>query len=285
MDLEIYNKAKICKYLEFYKKNLSKEEYKKVLKQFKLSLKLGNFSFAKTLLQRRGFIFVNTLGVTTIVNYDKDTEVYTVVFSPMDVNIDFYVTKALQLDYFSTDRFKFCTSGHRMTLGVCDITPTLSVTILKGKITGIVSEIIIKSYIYECCNGSWNYYGNKTVEEGEGYGSYEFFAPVYDENNTIIKGESVKVFNKLCKDNGVNCVGCQDCVYFLSSQNLHFIGEDQCYGEPDVNDNNYDSGSIEYDSSTNNLKVSFPTMQVWAGGGGDDSGKFQYEYTSVEVKV
>lgn len=284
MDLEIYNKAKICKYLEFYKKNLSKEEYKKVLKQFKLSLKLGNASLAKTLLQRRGFIFVDSVRVDSNVDYKSDNETYTVYFYPADKSIIFYnVTRSHQhKGCENNDGFNnilACTSGGGLLdLTVCTVSPTITVTVTDKKISGISSNIKVSSYVYMCCRDAFGsrYYGDCT--EKTGGINEDFFAVIY--TGDIISGECRRLFNSLCRDGGINCTGCGDCVYFLARNNLKFPENgDQCKGYAEENDY---TGAISYDSSNNTLKVTFPVMEVWAG---SYSTFFQYETTSVEVKV
>jgi len=279
MDLEIYNKAKICKYLEFYKKNLSKKEYKKALKQFKLSLKLGNFSFAKTLLQERGFIFTDTVGVGSEISYDSTTETYTVTITPFSKIVNFYPAKK----YDSSCTAKPIT----LTLQVAVITSEIKLTISDGKISSFISSYLkIEAFIFDCCHfGSYNLYTGGYLYDNDvpviGSKSDDFFTPIYDENKNITRLETNKFYFDLCKDGGINCTGCEDCVYFLSRYKLAFTGDDHCKGHTEENN---ETGYIEYDSTDNHLRLSFPIMQIWAGGGDANSGKFQYVSDPIEVK-
>jgi len=271
MDLQIYNKEKASKYLEFYKKNLSKKEYKEILKKFKNSLKLGNFSLSKILLQSRGINLIDYVDVDISVTNNNNIY-YTVIIKPN--------SKSRNIDVPLRYEYNDCL-GSIEKLNIADINSKIELDIEDGKFTIYENYIEIKKYIYECknCNGKYIYNNTPAKDNKE---ILKFFNPVYDDNKDIISLETNKIKSILCQDGGYNCAGCKDCVYFISGYSIKFSNDgndnnDYCNG---IIEDSGETGYIGYNIVTNILNISFPPMKVSTNG---YLTIFQYESKTINL--
>lgn len=267
MDLQIYNKEKASKYLDFYKKNLSKKEYKEILKKFKNSLKFGNFSLSKILLQSRG---INLPEEGTVnINIDHFGDIHSIAIGIIGKSISIEVP-------YNIDN---CEYIRNEKLLLADFTGAILLHVENNKIEmQDLNTMSVTGYIYKChdCEGTTYYEETSTANTKRD--SEKFFVLSSIENN-ITKFEASKLFFKFCLEGdqtSVNCTGCKDCVYFASRYNINFEGGN-CNGYAEENG---DTGFIEYNSDNHMLKISFPEMYLIAGGE-----TINFKYPTKEVKV
>lgn len=267
MDLQIYNKEKTSKYLEFYKKNLSKKEYKEILKKFKNSLKFGNFSLSKILLQSRGFSLTKESSLDIYISYVDGIIVIILSFIGESISID--------VPYNSSS----CEYIREEHLLLADFRAAVSLQIEDGKISmSEPNSMSMTGYIYKCHYCDDTPYYEETSTRNSKSDSVNFFGPASIDGN-ITKYEVNKMFFKFCLEEGqtsVNCTGCEDCVYFASRYNIKFEGGN-CNG---YKEENGDTGFLTYNSDTHILNVTFPEMHLFAGGI-----KKNFRYPTKEVKV